>query len=219
MPITISIVGKSKSGKTTLIERLVAELKSRGYRIATVKHVTHRESADKPGKDSWRHIQAGSEATATSSPDGIMLVKPTAHDPSLEEVARLFNEDYDIVIAEGFKQGNAPKIEVHRKQIGTSLSGLKNLVAIATDEPLQSSTRQLPIDDIASLADFIEGNFITPQRKRVSVYVNNSPRKLDAINQEMIINTLIAMTSSSSDKQAIESIDVSYKKSGAQTDA
>lgn len=212
MPIIISIVGKSKSGKTTLIEGLVSELKSRGYRIATVKHVTHRESADKPGKDSWRHIQAGSEATATSSPDGIMLVKPTTYDPSLEEVTRLFNEEYDIVIAEGFKQGDAPKIEVHRKQIGTPLRGLKNLAAIATDEPLQSSARQLSIDDIGSLADFIENNFIKLQRKRINVYVNNAPRKLNAINQEMIINTLIAMTSNANDKQTIEIIDVSYKK-------
>lgn len=212
MPIIISIVGKSKSGKTTLIEGLVSELKSRGYRMATVKHVTHRESADKPGKDSWRHIQAGSEATATSSPDGIMLVKPTTYDPSLEEVTRLFNEEYDIVIAEGFKQGDAPKIEVHRKQIGTPLRGLKNLAAIATDEPLQSSARQLSIDDIGSLADFIENNFIKLQRKRINVYVNNAPRKLNAINQEMIINTLIAMTSNANDKQTIEIIDVSYKK-------
>ncbi|MBM3166070.1 MAG: molybdopterin-guanine dinucleotide biosynthesis protein B [Chloroflexi bacterium] len=212
MPPTISIVGKSKSGKTTLIEGLVSALKSRGYRVATVKHATHRDLADKPGKDSWRHIQAGSEATATGSSDGIVLVKPTTHDPPLEEVTRLFNEEYDIVIAEGFKQGNAPKIEVHRKQIGTPLRGLKNLAAIATDEPLQSSVRQFPINDIESLADFIENNFMKLRGKRISIYVNNASRKLSATNQEMIINTLIAMTSNANYTQAIESIDISYKK-------
>ncbi|MBM3153817.1 MAG: molybdopterin-guanine dinucleotide biosynthesis protein B [Chloroflexi bacterium] len=212
MPLTLSIVGKSKSGKTTLIEKLVSALKSRGYRVATVKHTTHREFADKPGKDSWRHIQAGSEATATSSPDGIVLVKPTTYDPPLEEITRLFNEDYDIVIAEGFKQCDAPKIEVHRKQIGAPLCGLKNLVAVVTDEPLQSSVRQFQIDDIESLTDFVESNLIKSGNKRISVYVNSVPRKLNATNQEMIINTLIAMTSNADYRQAIEIIDISYKK-------
>jgi hypothetical protein len=70
----------------------------------------------------------------------------------------------------------------------------------------------LSLDDIVGLADFIENDFIKPQRRRFSIYVNKAPRKLDTINQDMIINTLIAMTSNSSDKQTIETIDVSYKK-------
>ena len=65
MPPIVSIVGRSKSGKTTLIEKLVAELKERGYRVATIKHA--REINFEPGKDSWRHLEAGSQATAVSS--------------------------------------------------------------------------------------------------------------------------------------------------------
>src|SRR4030042_2341468 len=100
----VSIVGKSKTGKTTLIEGLIKELKSRGYRVATAKHTSHELMLDKPGKDSWRHIQAGSEATAISSPYQLVFIKPVAQSPSLDEIARLFGNDYDIIIAEGFKQ-------------------------------------------------------------------------------------------------------------------
>ncbi len=67
MPPIVSVVGKSKSGKTTLIEKLIQELKSRGYRVATIKHIPQGVSFDEPGKDSWRHLQAGSEAASFSS--------------------------------------------------------------------------------------------------------------------------------------------------------
>ncbi|MFH1775301.1 MAG: molybdopterin-guanine dinucleotide biosynthesis protein B [Chloroflexota bacterium] len=160
MPPLVSIVGKSNSGKTTLIERLIGELNLRGYRVATIKHTAEGVSFDSPGKDSWRHIRAGSAATVFSSPDSIVMVKPVVADAPLDEVARLLGEDYDIVLAEGFKQGSAPKIEVHRRDAGPPLSGIKQLIAIATDEPLATETSQFSLDDIAALADLLEGGFI-----------------------------------------------------------
>jgi molybdopterin-guanine dinucleotide biosynthesis protein MobB len=89
MPPVVSIIGKSNSGKTILIERLVQELKSRNYRVATIKHIPHEINFDDPGKDSWRHIQAGSEATAVSSSDKIVLIKPVAQGVTVDEVATL----------------------------------------------------------------------------------------------------------------------------------
>ena len=163
MPPVVSIVGESKSGKTTLIEALISELKSRGHRIATIKHSVHRLNFDKPDKDSWRHIQAGSDATAIVSPDQIVLIKLAAQEPDLNQIAHLFGEDYDIILTEGFKQGSAPKIEVHRKAAGPPLSHINNLIAIATDEPLETKTRQLPLHDIKSIADFLENSFIKPK--------------------------------------------------------
>jgi len=163
MPPVISIVGQSKSGKTTLIEALISELKSRGYRIATIKHSVHRLNFDKPDKDSWRHIQAGSDATAVVSPDQSVLIKLTAQESELNDIARLFGEDYDIILTEGFKQSNAPKIEVHRKAIGPPLSQINNLIAIASDELLETNTRQFSLDDIKGLADLLENSFIKPK--------------------------------------------------------
>ena len=163
MPPVVSIVGQSKSGKTTLIEALISELKSRGYRIATMKHSVHRLNFDKPDKDSWRHIQAGSDATAVVSPDQVVLIKLTAQESDLNDIARLLGEDYDIILTEGFKQSSAPKIEVHRKAVGPPLSQINNLIAIATDEPLETNTRQFSLRDIKGLADLLENSFIKPK--------------------------------------------------------
>ena len=163
MPPIVSIIGESKSGKTTLIEKLISELKSRGYRVATIKHSIHSLSFDKPGKDSWRHIQAGSTATAIVSPDQVVLIKTVSAEPDLNDIARLLGEDYDIIVAEGFKQSQSPKVEVHRKAAGPPLSRVNNLIAIATDEPLETRTRQFSLNDITGLADFLESGFIKPK--------------------------------------------------------
>jgi molybdopterin-guanine dinucleotide biosynthesis protein B len=163
MPPIVSIVGKSKSGKTTLIEALIPELKSRGYRIATIKHSVHRLNFDRPDKDSWRHIQAGSDATAIVSPYQFVLIKSVTEEPDLNKVALLFGEDYDIILTEGFKQSSVPKLEVHRQAAGPPLSQINNLVAIATDEPLETKIRQFSLHDIKGLADFLENSFIKPK--------------------------------------------------------
>ncbi len=89
-----------------------------------------------------------------------MLIKTVTAEPDLNEIARLFGEDYDIILAEGFKQSQAPKVEVHRKAAGPPLSRINNLIAIATDEPLETKTRQFSLNDIKGLADFLESGFI-----------------------------------------------------------
>ncbi|MFC1984733.1 molybdopterin-guanine dinucleotide biosynthesis protein B, partial [Chloroflexota bacterium] len=101
LPI-VSIVGKSKSGKTTLIEGLIRELKTRGCRVGTIKHTPQGMTFGESDKDSWRHIQAGSEATAISSSDRVVLIKPVAQGLTIDEVARFVGEDCDIILAEGF---------------------------------------------------------------------------------------------------------------------
>ncbi|MFC1954098.1 molybdopterin-guanine dinucleotide biosynthesis protein B, partial [Chloroflexota bacterium] len=179
----------------TLIEKLIQELKSRGYRVATIKHAPHGTTLDKPDKDSWRHIQAGSEATVVTSQDRTVLIKPVATDVALDEIAHLFGEDYDIILAEGYKQDKAPKIEVHRKGNGLLLNNIKQLIAIATDETLETKTRQFSLDDVNGLADLLEEGFIKPQKERLSLYVNNLPILLSTFPKELITNVLMAMVS------------------------
>ncbi len=212
MPAIIAFVGHSNVGKTTLIEKLIIELKSRGYRVATMKHAGRENSLDEPGKDSWRHIQAGSEATILSTQDRVMLIKPVAQDTSLEEIARLFGEDPDIILADGFKGSSVPKIEVHRKEIGAPLTDIKKLIAIATDEPLDTKTRQFALEDVKGIADFIEKGFIKPQGDRIALYINDKPITLTKFPKEIITNTLTAMAVSLKGSGKINSLTLLLRK-------
>ena len=212
MPPIVSIIGKSKSGKTTFIERLVQELKSRGYRVATIKHIPQGVSFDEPGKDSWRHLQAGSEVTAVSSPEKIVMIKPVERDSTLDDVAHFLGEGYDIVLTEGFKQGSAPKIEIHRKNAGPLLKGVKRLIAIVTDEPLETKARQFSLEDIKGLADLLEKGFIKPQSERISLHVNNTPITLTLFPRQIITNVLLAMVSSLKGVGEIESLQIFLKR-------
>ena len=212
MPPIVSVIGKSKSGKTTLIEKLIQELKLRGYRVATIKHTPQGVNFDEPGKDSWRHIQAGSEATAVSSPDKVLLIKPVDQDANLDEVVYLLGEDYDIILAEGFKQGNAPKIEVHRKDAGPPLRDIKKLIGIVTDELLETKARQFSTDGIKDIADLLEKGFIKPQKERISLHVNNTPITLTAFPMQIISNVLLAMASCLKGAGEIKNLQIFLKK-------
>jgi len=212
MPPVISIVGRSKSGKTTFIERLIAELKSRGYRVATIKHTPQGMDFNDQGKDTWRHLNAGSEATAGSSPEGMVLVKPVKQDLTLDEIARFLGEDYDIILAEGFKQSSAPKIEVHRREVGPPLSAVRKRIAIVTDEMLEINTRQFSLSDIKGIADLVEKGFIQPQRERISLYVNNVPIPLTAFPRKIITNVILAMVSSLKGVGEVSRIDLFLRK-------
>ena len=88
MPPIVSIVGKSSSGKTTFLEKLIREITGRGYRVATIKHSHHSISFDNPNKDSWRHAQAGASATLVSSTTEIQVIKPVPREQTIDELAR-----------------------------------------------------------------------------------------------------------------------------------
>ena len=212
MPPVISIVGKSNSGKTTFIEKLIDELNSRGYRVATIKHTPQGMSLDKPDKDSWRHLNAGSEATAISSPDRVIMLKPVSQELSLDEIVRFFGEEYDIILAEGFKQDNAPKIEVHRKEVGPPLSNVKKIIAIATDEPLETRIRQFSLEDIKGLANLLEKGFIIPQQERLSLYVNKIPVSLSSFPKEIITNLVLAVISSLKGVKEVKNIEIFLRR-------
>ena len=212
MPSIIAFIGHSEAGKTTLIEKLIPELKPRGCRVAAMKHAARENSLDEPGKDSWRHIQAGSEATILNTRERAMLIKPVTPETSLEEVAQLFGEDPDIILADGFKGSNVPKIEVHRKEIGPLLMDVKKLIAIATNEPLDTGTRQFNIDDVKGIADFIEKGYIKPQGDRLAVYINDAPVTLTRFPKEIITNILTAMVSSLKGTGKVTSLKLFLKK-------
>ena len=196
MSPVVAIVGRSKVGKTTLIEKLIPELASRGHRVVTVKHTYHDVAIDEAGKDSRRHVEAGSRATIISSPNRLALIKPVTADSSLDEIVAHFNGDYDIVIAEGFKTESAPKIEVYRQEAGLRLEDAEGVLAVASDGPLEGDERHFSLEDTAGLADLIEEEIIRPHREDVRLYADGQPVPLSDFLKSLISRVLVAIASS-----------------------
>jgi len=163
MPQTICIVGRSQSGKTTLIEKLIPLLKGRGYRIGTIKHSHHIFDFDKAGKDSWRHKDAGADTVIVASPGKIAMIKDDDQG-TLDDLQQFFN-DLDLVITEGYKKENKPKIEVVRaaRHEEVLLKADRHLVAVVSDIDLKLKVPVFGLEDIDKLADFIEETFLKEQ--------------------------------------------------------
>ncbi len=157
----ITIVGKSDSGKTTLLLKLIAELTLRGYRIGSVKHAHDGFEIDKEGKDSWRHKKAGAHATLVITEDKIALVRDDKTSYAEKMHAYLF--DVDIILAEGFKKQKFPKIEVFRTGSGHKdplCMEDNTLIAFVTDSAYKPEVPVFGLEDIKGLADFIEKNHL-----------------------------------------------------------
>jgi molybdopterin-guanine dinucleotide biosynthesis protein B len=212
MPPIVSIIGRSKSGKTTLIEKLIVELKSRGYHVATAKH-THRDmTSPESDKDSDRHLKAGSEASLIIDPHGLMMIKPLQKELTLTQIAQIIGEDYDLILTEGYKQDDAPKIEVHRKANAPPLTDVKKLFAIVTDEPLDTKVRQFALDDVKNIADLLETGFIKPNRERFTLLVNGVPIVLNAFTVEFVKNVTLSMADSLKGVGKIGTLKIFLKK-------
>ncbi|MEZ4483122.1 MAG: molybdopterin-guanine dinucleotide biosynthesis protein B [Syntrophotaleaceae bacterium] len=167
-PAVLSVAAKSGTGKTTLVVKLISELKQRGYRVGAVKHDGHGFSMDKEGKDSWRFTEAGSDITMVTSSDKIAMIRqnPDRQEPPLQETIARYFDDVDIVITEGFKKNDLPKIEVHRRECRSELlyrgeNNDPNLLAVASDEPLVLDVPVFDLDDTIAICDLIETRLLS----------------------------------------------------------
>jgi molybdopterin-guanine dinucleotide biosynthesis protein MobB len=116
---------------------------------------------DHPGKDSWRYAQAGSDAVLVSAPGKLVYIKNLDHDLDIEEIMPILDEEFDLVLVEGFKKSRIPKIEVHRKDMGNDLLFTpEELSAIVTDGAFATDVAQFSPGDTAGIADFIEKSFL-----------------------------------------------------------
>jgi len=160
-PSVVSIIGKSKSGKTTLIEKLITELRRRGHRVATIKHHFHTDQTmDKPGKDTWRHAQAGAERVILISPLTTVTFDYPPQPPTPEAIAAQLT-DFDVILTEGFSHASLPAIEVSRAARQTALIGNPaTRIAVAADYPVSVTCPVFDLNDAAGLADFIEQEII-----------------------------------------------------------
>ncbi len=152
------IAGWSGSGKTTLLEKLIPQFTARGLKVSVIKHAHHGFDIDRPGKDSYRHREAGASEVLLSCNDrwALMHERRGESDVTLDELlARL--APCDLVLIEGFKQEPIPKLEVYRPENGKPplFPERSDIVAVATDAEIATSLPRLALDDVAAIAGFV----------------------------------------------------------------
>jgi molybdopterin-guanine dinucleotide biosynthesis protein B len=210
----ISIVGKSSSGKTTLLEKLIAELKRRGYKVAIVKHSHHKDDLDTAAKDTWRFTQAGSELSAINSLDHLAIYRRMDEYFDPRDLANYVSWDFDILLTEGFKGSDYPKIEVHRGEQGKELlTDPRLLLAVVTDEPLDINVPQLSHDDISGIADIIEKTAVSQNNQTdLDIIVNGASAKLNPSLKDLLARTIAAMIPTPEGGAEIKNLHISFRR-------
>jgi molybdopterin-guanine dinucleotide biosynthesis protein B len=167
-PPIVSFVGYSGSGKTTFLEKLIPVLTAQGIKIAVVKHDAHGFQMDKPGKDTWRHKQAGASATVIISKHQIGLVMDVDQEPTPHELAGLLNFAH-LIITEGYKHGPYLKIEIFRPQATANKIPIgqndSTVLAMVSDARTMLAIPHFDLEDAAGVARFLIDHFQLPAIK------------------------------------------------------
>ncbi|HIC92596.1 MAG TPA: molybdopterin-guanine dinucleotide biosynthesis protein B [Syntrophaceae bacterium] len=166
MPPIISIVGRKKSGKTTFLEKIISEIRMRGYKVAAIKHNVHGFDIDHKGKDSWRLKRAGACTVILSSPKKVAIVKDVPDDQPLDVLASRYLEDADIILTEGYRKQDKPKIEIYRKDSQQELlcKGDGQLIAIVGDVAFDTRVPCFDPKDAQKIVDWLEEKFLKKVR-------------------------------------------------------
>ena len=163
-PPAVAFVARSGTGKTTLVEAVIREMRARGYRIGALKHDAHQFEIDRPGKDSARFTEAGAEVMVLVSDNTVAMVQKPDRPPKPDKLLQMWFSEMDLVLVEGYKTSDLPKIAVHRAALGKPLlcRGEKNdphLLAVASDSsaamPVELDVPVLDLGNPAAIADFL----------------------------------------------------------------
>jgi len=205
MPSIISVVGKSGSGKTKFITEIIPELKRRGYKIAVIKHDVHSQ-IDLPNKDTWRISKAGAKPVLIAGPKKMALLQDLDKELNLDELVD-YCSDVDLVLTEGYKKENKPKIEVYSR--GNLISGENELLAVISERktnlplPLRQVTDEVTVPrfsfrEIKNIADLIEKKFLLTKRtkKDVKLMVNRQKVPLNFFVKDFISSIILGMIKS-----------------------
>lgn len=153
---TVAVIGHSGSGKTTLLERLVSELLQHGLRVGVVKHVHHGDvDADIPGKDTWRHQQAGASPVVLYGPTQLVIYRRGSPPPPLDAVIARECGDCDLVLLEGYRAFEGLRVEVVGDKPPILPPDAPRLIAVMADRPVKTRAPRLPRDAVAQLAVLI----------------------------------------------------------------
>jgi len=166
LPPVVSVVGTTGSGKTTFLEQLIQELKVRNWQVGIIKNDVHGFDIDKPGKSTWRFREAGADNVMICGPDKMAFIERHEVKKGLDYYLTFF-KGMDLVLTEGFKRENKPKLELYRKENAKDylLCEETELAALITDDKPPKDIKK-PIfrfQDIEKIADFLEENFIKKQ--------------------------------------------------------
>jgi molybdopterin-guanine dinucleotide biosynthesis protein MobB len=210
----ISFVGKSGSGKTTLLEKVITELKRRGYKIAIIKHSHHKNDLDTAEKDTWRFTRAGTEVSAINSLDNLAIYRKMDDFFEPHDIANYINLDYDIMLTEGFKGSDYPKIEVHRSDQGKELlTDPKLLLAVVTDEHLDIDVPQFSREDINGIADIIEKRILAQKEKNdLTLTINGKTQQVSPHLQALLTQTLTAMIPDLQKNGEVKNLHISLRR-------
>jgi molybdopterin-guanine dinucleotide biosynthesis protein B len=193
----VSFVGRSGAGKTTFLEKVVAGLKQRGYRLAVIKHDAHGFEIDQPGKDSWRFTRAGGDVIILSSPDKIAMIRQPEQELMLAQLEDMAADGMDIILVEGYKGEDRPKIEVFRAAISDKiLSPPQQLVALVTDKHFDMNIPQFGLEDVDGVMQLIEDKFINqPVTEDIRLSVNGQDIPFKPYVKDTFIKTISGMVS------------------------
>ncbi len=198
MPPVIAFVGKPDCGKTTLLEKLIPELNRRGLKIGAIKHHLHEFAMDQEGKDTWRHKRAGAKVVALASPTGLGLIRDSDHDPAVAELIDRYFYDVDLVLAEGYKRTNLPKIEVFRRSLHTNPLDERDQtwLAMVSDVRPEGELPWFGLDDIVPLADFLVARLLKRSAPpRATLLVDGKPIALNGFVEQFLARSITGMTS------------------------
>ena len=188
----ISFIGRHNCGKTTILEKVIRGLKEKGYKIAVIKHHKGDFEIDIEGKDTWRLGQAGSDVVVVSSPEKTAVIRKSQKELTLDQIKEMVSEGMDIVILEGYKFENKPKIEVFRSEVSDKiLTDEKDLVALVTDRQFDIDVPQFSFDDAEGIVEFIIDKYLKNNSAAdVSLIVNGVSLEMKPFIQDMFINTI-----------------------------
>ena len=202
MPFIIGIAGRSGTGKTTLILKLIPELTGRGYKVGTVKNCPHGFDVDRKGKDSYKFAREGSKGVLLISPERVAFIGDKKGKKS-SDIVRMINllfSNFDIVLVEGFsEERRIKKIEVIGKGISEQIiSSPDRLIAVVSDKEIKTGKPIFKPDEIPELVNFLE-KFMNEEKRKckgtVEVIINGEKVFLNKFLQEMMKGLTLAMVS------------------------
>jgi molybdopterin-guanine dinucleotide biosynthesis protein B len=190
----ISVVGKSGSGKTKFLTKLVPELKKRGYKVAVIKHDVHSR-IDLPNKDTWQISKAGAKPVLIAGPKKMAVLRDLDKEKNLDDLAE-YCSDVDLILTEGYKKENKPKIEVYSQ--GSLLSAENELLAVVSAKRINCSVPQFRFKEMKKVVELIEKKYLLGKKskKDVKLIVNGQKIPLNFFVKGFISSTIVGMIKS-----------------------